>query len=144
MPDSPVDPIRLIVRTAAPPAVAWAWLTDPAHVGEWLTAASPVGAVGEPYVLDFGDGSVVQGEIIACDEGRTFAHRWGWLDQEPYVATLVTWTVRSVEGGGSEIELVHDGWGPAGADAAARDDHEHYWRGYVDELRECLEHVAGS
>ena len=144
MPDSPIAPIRLVARTPAPPEVAWAHLTEPRHVREWLTAASPVGAVGEPYVLDFGAGSIVQGLIVARDEGRTFAHRWCWLDHDPHVETLVTWTIRPVDGGGSEIELVHDGWAEAGADAATRDDHEHYWLGYVDDLRERLEDVTSS
>jgi uncharacterized protein YndB with AHSA1/START domain len=144
MSDSSLDPIRLVVRTAASPDVAWAHLTEPSHVREWLTAASPVGAVGEPYVLDFGDGSIVQGAIVSRDEGRMFAHRWAWLDQLPIVETQVTWTVRPVPGGGSEVELVHDGWAAAGADAATRADHEHYWLGYLDALRERLEDVAGS
>jgi uncharacterized protein YndB with AHSA1/START domain len=144
MPDSPIPPIRLVARTPASPAVAWTWLTDAARVREWLTSASPVGDVGDPYVLDFGDGSIVQGAIVGVEEGRTFAHRWGWLDQAPIVETLVTWTVRPAADGGSEIELLHDGWEEAGSDIASRDDHEHYWQGYVDDLRERLEHVSKS
>ena len=142
MGESTVEPIHLRARTSASPEVAWAYLTDPARVAEWLTAASPVGEVGDPYVLDFGAGSVVQGEIVARDEGRSFAHRWGWLDQAPYVETLVTWTVRPVADGGAEIELVHDGWAEVGAEVATRDDHEHYWQGYLDDLRERLENVS--
>ena len=140
----PVAPIRLLVRTAAPPDVAWSYLTEPARVEEWFTAASPVGAVGDPYVLDFGEGSVVQGPIVGLDPGHRFAHRWAWLDAEPRQETLVTWIVRPVEGGGSEIELIHEGWDEAGADEAIRDDHEAYWSGYLDDLRDILEDVAAS
>ncbi|HEX9549570.1 MAG TPA: SRPBCC domain-containing protein [Candidatus Limnocylindrales bacterium] len=141
---APVAPIRLLVRTAAPPDVAWAYVTEPAHVEEWLTAASPIGAVGDPYVLDFGEGSVVQGAIIALEPGRRFAHQWAWLDAEPRQETLVTWIVRDLEDGGCEIELVHDGWTESGADDAIRDDHEAYWSGYLDDLRDLLEDVATS
>jgi uncharacterized protein YndB with AHSA1/START domain len=140
----PVAPIRLVIRTAAPAEVAWAFVTDPERVEQWFTAASPIGAVGVPYVLDFGEGSVVQGAIVELEPGRRFAHRWAWLDAEPRQETLVTWMVRPLENGGSEIELRHEGWDEAGADDAIRDDHEAYWSGYLDDLRDLLEDAAGS
>jgi uncharacterized protein YndB with AHSA1/START domain len=98
--------------------------------------------VGEAYVLDFGDGSLVQGEIVELEPGRRFAHRWAWLDADAPEETLVTWVIRPLEGGGAEIELVHDGWDEAGADEAIRDDHEAYWSGYLDDLRDLLEDAA--
>jgi uncharacterized protein YndB with AHSA1/START domain len=140
----PVSSIQLVIRTPAPPDAAWAYLTDPERVQEWFTAASPVGEVGEPYVLDFGDGSVVQGDIVEVAPGRRFAHRWAWLDAVPRQETLVTWTVRPLEDGGSEIELLHEGWAEAGADEATRDDHEAYWSGYLDDLRDLLEDAVGA
>ena len=140
----PVAPIRLVIRTPAPADVAWAFLTDPERVEQWFTAASPVGEVGEPYVLDFGEGSVVQGAIVELEPGRRFAHRWAWLDAEPRQETLVTWIVRPLDEGGSEIELVHEGWDEAGADDVIRDDHEAYWSGYLDDLRDLLEDAAGT
>lgn len=141
---APVVPIRLVLRTRVPPEVAWSYLTDAARVEEWFTAASPVGEVGDPYVLDFGEGSVVHGAIVEVDPGRRFAHRWAWLDAEPRQETQVTWTIRPLETGGSEIELLHEGWNEAGADAAVRDDHEAYWSGYLDDLRDLLEDAADS
>jgi uncharacterized protein YndB with AHSA1/START domain len=140
----PVAPIRLVIRTPAPAEVAWAFVTDPERVEQWFTTASPVGAVGDQYVLDFGEGSVVQGPVVELDPGHRFAHRWAWLDAEPRQETLVTWIVRPLEEGGSEIELLHEGWGEAGADDAIRDDHEAYWSGYLDDLRDLLEDAAGS
>ncbi|HET9435701.1 MAG TPA: SRPBCC domain-containing protein [Candidatus Limnocylindrales bacterium] len=135
-------PIRLAIRVPVGPDLAWTYLTEPEHVAEWLTAASPIGAVGEPYVLDFGEGSAVHGEIIELVPGERFAHRWAWLDSEPRQETLVTWSIRPLDGGGVEIELLHDGWLEAGADATIRDDHEAYWSGYLDDLRDLLEDVA--
>ncbi|MBF8290769.1 MAG: polyketide cyclase [Chloroflexi bacterium] len=139
-----MTPIRLTVRTSAPPEVVWLWLTDPAHVEQWFTAASPVGQVGEPYVLDFGDGSVVRGAIVEVVPARRFAHRWAWLDAEPRQETLVTWSLRALEDGGSEIELLHEGGDEAGADATIRDDHEAYWSGYLDDLRDVLEDATDA
>jgi uncharacterized protein YndB with AHSA1/START domain len=59
-----VPQIRLVLRTPVAPEVAWSYLTDPERVAEWFTSASPVGEVGEPYILDFGEGSVVNGAIV--------------------------------------------------------------------------------
>ena len=137
-----VPPIRLVTLLPVPPETAWAYLTDPEHVARWFTEASDVGPVGTTYRLDFGEGSVVEGPIVALEPGRTFAHGWAWLDAEPRQETLVTWTIRPTETGGSEIELVHGGWAEAGADSAIRDDHEAYWSGYLDDLRDLAEDAA--
>ncbi|MEO8208637.1 MAG: SRPBCC domain-containing protein [Chloroflexota bacterium] len=135
----PVTPIRLGFTTSAPADLVWTYLTDPERVEEWFTEASPLGAIGEPYRLDFGDGSVVEGVITALEPGARFAHRWAWLDIDPRMETLVTWTVEPFEAGGSRVDLSHEGWSEAGADEAMRDDHEAYWSGYLDDLQDVLE-----
>lgn len=129
-----LPPIVLQIRTAASPADAWAALTKPERIAEWFTDASPLGAVGEPYRLDFGDGTVVEGVVTALEPGVRFAHTWAWADVEPRQETLVSWTVEPLGDGGARIELVHDGWAGAGIDEASRDDHEGYWSGYLDDL----------
>lgn len=144
MDSTPVTPIRLVIRTSASADRAWEYLTDPERVEEWLTSASPIAAIGETHRLDFGEGSIVEGPIVALEPGRRFAHGWAWIDAEPRQETLVTWTVTALDAGGSEIELVHDGWAEAGADSAQRDDHEGYWSGYLDDLRDLLEEATGS
>ena len=144
MESSTVPPIRLVLRLPVGPEVAWAYLTDPARVVEWFTEASEVGPVGSTYRLDFGEGSVVEGRIEAVEPGRTFAHRWAWMDALPRQETLVTWTIRPLAADASELELIHEGWDEAGADSAIRDDHEAYWSGYLDDLRAVLEDGAGS
>ena len=144
MDSGPVTPIRLAIRTSVSADRAWQYLTEPKRVEEWLTSASPIPAVGETYRLDFGEGSIVEGQIIALEPGRRFAHGWAWIDAEPRQETLVTWTVTDLGPSGSEIELVHDGWAEAGADSAQRDDHEGYWSGYLDDLRDLLEEDTGS
>jgi uncharacterized protein YndB with AHSA1/START domain len=133
-----VPPIDLAIETPARPDDAWSALTEPARVALWFTEASPVGAVGSAYQLDFGDRSVVTGEVVALEPGRRLAYTWAWADGEAGETTVVTWTVEPLPGGGSRVRLVHDGWDAAGGNATARDDHEGYWTGYLDDLRDVL------
>ncbi len=131
-------PIIIEIETPASTETAWTALTDPGRVVEWFTDASRLGAVGEPYRLDFGDDSVVEGSIQAVDPGRRFSYTWSWTDAVPGEQTLVTWSVEPLPDGGSRITLVHDGWAEAGADAITRGDHEGYWSGYLEDLAEIL------
>lgn len=136
-----IEPIALGIETGAPPSRAWAFITDPELVARWFAETSPVGAVGDTYRIDFGDGSIVEGRIVAVEPGRAFAHEWAWNDADPgpLAPTLVRWAVADLPGGGSRIDLVHEGWTEAGADEAIRDDHEAYWSGYLDDLRDVLD-----
>lgn len=136
-----IAPIQLGFETSATPRRAWAFITEPDLVSRWFADASPLGAVGDTYRIDFGDGSIVEGRIVAVEPGRAFAHEWAWNDADPgpSAPTLVRWSVVELPGGGSRIELVHEGWTEAGADDALRDDHEAYWSGYMDDLQALLE-----
>jgi uncharacterized protein YndB with AHSA1/START domain len=135
---SRVAPIDFRIATTASPADAWIAITDPARVAEWFTDATALGAVGSPYRLDFGDGSIVGGVVLAVDPGRSFAHSWRWEGSDERETTTVTWSVEPRGDGGSSIRLVHDGWDEAGLDAEARDDHEGYWTSYLDDLLDVL------
>jgi uncharacterized protein YndB with AHSA1/START domain len=132
-----LPPIVLTILTPASPDSAWAALTEPERIADWFTDASPLGGVGDTYRLDFGEGSVVEGVVRHLEAGRAFAHTWVWADVEPSQETLVTWSVEPADGG-SRITLTHDGWAEAGLDEAARDDHEAYWSGYLDDLLDIL------
>ena len=134
-----IEPIRLTATTTGSPQAAWAALTEPSKVVEWFTDASPVGQVGDPYRLDFGDGSVVAGFVTALEPGARLGYSWAWEADGPGEATQVTWTVEPLPSGGSRIRLRHDGWAEAGASVTARDEHETYWSGYLDDLRDILE-----
>jgi uncharacterized protein YndB with AHSA1/START domain len=133
-----LPPIVLTIDTPATPTAAWAALTEPERIARWFTDAQPLGGVGDPYRLDFGDGSVVEGVVLLVEPGRRFSHTWAWADVEPRQETLVTWSVEPTDEGGSRVTLVHDGWAEAGVDDAARDDHEAYWSGYLDDLAAIL------
>ena len=137
MPD-PLPPIVLEIETVASPTEAWAALTDPERIAEWFTDASPLGGIGAPYRLDFGDGSVVDGVVTLVEPGHGFAHTWAWADADPRQETVVTWSIEPLPGGGTRVTLIHDGWAEAGVDKASRDDHEGYWSGYLDDLVSIL------
>lgn len=131
-------PIDLVLVTGAEPELVWRTLTDPPRVALWFTDVTRLGGVGDPYRLDFGDGTVVSGEVLALERGRTFAYSWAWEGAGPGEVTRVTWTLEP-HLGGTRLRLVHEGWDEAGLDGAARDDHERYWSGYMDDLRDVLE-----
>ena len=135
----PVEPIRLTATTTGSVEAAWAALTRPEKVVEWFTDATPVGRVGDPYRLDFGDGSVVLGRIRVLEPRRRLAYSWAWLDAEPTAETVVTWTIEPLEDGGTRVTLAHDGWAEAGADARTRNDHAGYWEGYLEDLVSVLD-----
>jgi uncharacterized protein YndB with AHSA1/START domain len=134
-----IEPIVLAIETHAAPDRAWSFITEPELVALWFADASPVGMPGERYRIDFGDGSVIEGRITAVEPGHRFEHEWAWLDDDAPGQTLVRWEVAPLPDGGARISLVHEGWDEAGADDAIRDDHEAYWSGYLDDLRDLLD-----
>ena len=134
-----IPPIELAIETGADPETAWLAITEPDRVVLWLTEVTPLGRVGAPYRLDFGDGSVVVGEVLVVERGVRFSHTWAWEDAGPGQATVVTWTIEPAPSGRTRIALRHEGWDEAGDSGASRDDHEAYWSGYLDDLRDVLE-----
>ena len=73
----PLPPIVLTIETPAVPDVAWAALSEPRRIAEWFTEATPLGAVGDAYRLDFGDGSMVVGVVRLVEPGRRFCAHLG-------------------------------------------------------------------
>ena len=100
-----IPPIRLTLTSPADPDRAWACLTDPERVSEWFTEATPIGSVGDPYRLDFGEGSIVEGVVLELDPGRRFVHSWAWADAEPRQETTVSWLVEALATGGVRVVL---------------------------------------
>ena len=139
-----IEPIRLGIDGQAPADRAWAAITEPELVARWFAEVTPLGAVGDPYRIDFGDGSLVEGRVLTVDTGQSFAYEWGWRDDDPRLVSRVAWQVRGLPDGGARVELVHDGWTEAGADEAMRDDHEAYWSGYLDDLQALLDEAPSA
>jgi len=130
-------PIRLSIETPADPEAAWLALTDPDRVTEWFTDISPIGRVGDPFRIDFGD-STVEGVVVDLQPGSRFAHTWRWEDADADEQTLVAWTVEAVGDDGSRISLEHSGWPATTADDTTRDDHAGYWQAYLEDLEALL------
>jgi uncharacterized protein YndB with AHSA1/START domain len=130
-------PIHLTIETPADAELAWETITDPDRIAEWFTDASPLGRIGDPYRLDFGD-SAVDGSIVSVEPGLSFAYTWAWEGTEEGTDTLVTWTVEPVAGRGSRISLDHGGWPETTSDDTARDDHLGYWEAYLEDLAALL------
>jgi uncharacterized protein YndB with AHSA1/START domain len=137
-PPATIPPIDLAIETTADPEVAWQAITLPDRIALWFTGASPLGPVGSAYRLDFGNGSVVIGEVLEVEPGRRFSHSWMWEAADAGDTTTVTWSVERLPGGGSRVRLEHTGWAEVGG-VRARDDHEAYWTGYLDDLRDILD-----
>ena len=133
-----VTPIRLVLQTPVAPEVAWSYLTEPDRVEEWFTAASPVGEVGEPYVLDFGEGSVVQGRHRRAGAGAPVRAPLGMAGRRATPGDPGDLDRPAARGWriGDRAPSTRAGTRP-GADEAIRDDHEAYWSGYLDDLREA-------
>jgi uncharacterized protein YndB with AHSA1/START domain len=142
MPSS-LAPLILRAEVSTDPAATWAALTDPAIVEQWFTKASAVGAVGAPYVLDFGDGDVMRGVVLDVLPRECLVYSWGWGDTTPEKRTRVTWTI-AVSQDGTLVTLTHDGWTEAGLTAADRDEHARYWEGYLAALVELSDDLAAA
>ena len=132
-----IPPIDRTIAVPVRAAAAWAAITDPERIAEWFTDASPLGRPGDAYRLDFGDGSVVEGEVLEVEPGRAFGHTWHWAGAPADEATTVHWSVAG-DGDEATIRLVHDGWAEAGLDRSTRDDHDGYWAGYLEDLEAVL------
>jgi uncharacterized protein YndB with AHSA1/START domain len=124
--------------TAADPATVWAALTVPERIAAWFATASPLGLVGAPYTLDFGDGSIVDGELRELVQGHRFAHSWHWQGAPASETTQVTWEVESTADGRSAVVRRHAGWAEAGLGESDRDDHRSAWQEYLDGLLSLL------
>jgi uncharacterized protein YndB with AHSA1/START domain len=131
------EPIVLSIETPADVETAWSALTDPDRVAEWFTDVSPLGAIGDPYRIDFGD-SAVEGVIVDVQPGRRFAYTWRWEGSDAGEQTLVSWTVEPVGDDGTRISLEHTGWPSTTADDTTRDDHAGYWQAYLEDLEALL------
>lgn len=136
---APIAPIHLNRRVRPARSAAWAAITEPEQVARWFARVPMLQKVGDPYRIDFEDGSAVAGHLLALDPGRRFVHSWRWEGDAAGATTRVTWAVEPMSTGGSRIVLEHDGWADAGLGESDRDEHNAYWAGYLDALRELLD-----
>ena len=134
----PIAPILIRLPTAADPATLWSALTVPARVAAWFAIASPLGDIGTPYTLEFGDGSLVDGILRELVPGLRFGYSWHWHGVPAAETTWVRWDVEPTGDGRSAVILHHDGWAEAGLTTTDREDHRSAWQEYLDGLLEML------
>ena len=131
-----IPPIDLVVDTGADPDT----LADPDRAGPGRAVAdrrSTPRRVGDTYRLDFGEGTIVRGEMRRPGARQAFAHRWAWDGAEPRES-------RSSPGRRAAGRRIADlapprRLGRGGPRRDARDDHAAYWAGYLEDLRDVLE-----
>lgn len=138
-----IAPLVIRAEVSTDPAETWRTLTDPALVERWFTHATPVGAVGDPYVLDFGGDGAMRGVILAVRTGERLDYSWGWGETAPAQRTRVSWAIAPSQDG-TLVTLTHDGWTEAGLGAAERDEHARYWEEYVAALVELGDDLAAE
>jgi len=144
MSGSRVRPMVIRAELATDRDATWAALTEPPLMERWFTHASAVGAAGDAYELDFGDGDVMRGFVLDVVPGERLVYSWGWEGGPAAPRTRVSWELTPGEDG-TLVTLTHDGWSEAGLTAKERDEHAAYWEGYVAALVEMTdEDVAGE
>ncbi len=147
------DRIEQDILIDAQPAQVWAVLTEPAHVGEWFSQASPPEIDLRPggiMRLDHGEHGVFRTTIVTVDPPRRFVYRWasGFPGEVATEAnsTLVEFTLEP-ENGGTRLKVVESGFTtrlpapePKPDDAYA--GHVKGWTGIVAELKKRSEKLA--
>ncbi len=136
-------PMVIRAELATDRDATWAALTDPALVEQWFTRATPVGAPGAAYELDFGDGDVMRGEVLEVAPGARLVYSWGWGETPASERTRVAWDLAPGEDG-TLVTLTHSGWTEAGLTAKDRDEHAAYWEGYVAALVEMTDDAVSG
>ena len=107
------DTIERTTELPHPRDRVWAALTDPAEFGRWFSqSAAWELREGAPMTMTFGEHGTAPGVIVAVQPTTRFAYRWGSHDRplEPGQSTLVEWTLRSNDGGGTTLTVVESGF----------------------------------
>lgn len=150
MTDAPPDIVET-THLAAPPEVAWTFLTDPEHVTRWLGCLGYEKKVGhlfhiqpDPERREAGD---VEGathcRVLALEEADRFAFSW-FLPGTPETEVTVELEGRGADA--TEVRLTHTGWHRFDPDEIRpiRDSLERGWRSDVlPRLRSAVEAGAG-
>jgi uncharacterized protein YndB with AHSA1/START domain len=128
------DRVIVTQRLDAPFGPAWAALTEPALVSQWLTSCTALSA--RRYALQFTD---TDGDYVKTAEVTMLRHRpdqacYRVLLHDPgYPDSLVTVQLRALDGGTSSVRLTHHD-PPAQLLAGYRSG----WRDYLAGLAELL------
>lgn len=107
---------------AEPPEKVWRALTVPELVSAWLAPNDLTPEPGAHFTLKNGsaDKHDVACEILAADPCRTLRYRWRTEAPDGSgVDSIVTFTLRETERGGTHLRIVHDDFVALETSAAA-------------------------
>jgi uncharacterized protein YndB with AHSA1/START domain len=68
--------LSYVRRLAQPIEKVWASITTPERIADWFTTVELEPRLGGHYRLSFEDGYAMDGEIVAFEPPRLFAHTW--------------------------------------------------------------------
>ena len=103
--DGDTATIEFSRRLDASPERVWAALTEPDELASWLTEGGTFEAsLGGSVSMDFGDGGVVTGEVMAWDPPALLSYTWVFLDGAASQLTFVL----SADGDGTLLLLTHE------------------------------------
>lgn len=68
--------LAYVRRIAKPIGQVWEAITTPKRIADWFTSVEMEPRLGGLYRITFEDGYALDGEIIAFDPPRRFAHTW--------------------------------------------------------------------
>jgi uncharacterized protein YndB with AHSA1/START domain len=138
------DSIEKEVRIDAPIEVVWSIVTEPEHIGSWLSESAEVDLrPGGEMVLKFGGVGSANCTIERVERPNLFAFRWVTPepDRDPALqdgyATLVEFQLRA-DGNATMLRMVESGFaGLPGSDeenAALAQRHTGGWGSFLDQL----------
>ena len=91
-------------RIAAPLERVWAALTEVDELATWLTHGTIEGRVGGEVRLDFDEGGVITGEVVAYDPPALLTYSWVFPDG---AGSQVTFAL-TPDGDGTMLQLTHE------------------------------------
>jgi uncharacterized protein YndB with AHSA1/START domain len=108
----PAPPIEREIRVAAPPAVVFAFFTDPALLARWMGASPTLDArAGGAIRVEFpreGSTDIMRGVFLEIEPPRRIVFSWGFEGNPalPPGTSTVEVTLEP-DGGGTRVRLVH-------------------------------------
>jgi len=131
------------------PALVWRVLTESDLLAKWLMPNDIRPEVGHNFTFRTkpmpGFDGMVYCQILEVDVQRRLSYSWrgganGISGPEPFLDSVVTWTLTPKDDGGTHLRLDHDGF--TANDSFAYEGLGHGWRGGVaDSLRRVLDSI---
>jgi uncharacterized protein YndB with AHSA1/START domain len=137
----------------APVEVVWSIVTEPQHVGSWLSDSAEIDSrPGGEAIISWEEHGAAGGRVERVEPPYLFSFRWitpvragdPGLEVREDNSTLVEFQL-TAEGEGTRLCVVESGFaqldGSEEANAGSADNHERGWAGHLDDLRDYVVRV---